>query len=293
MYIDMQRFLSAAHTFLSRMDIHWVTGLSLIFIGLLGWLDYVTGFELSFSFFYLFPVMFTAWYGNQTGAYIVSALSITVWLASNYLAGQAYTVEAIRYFNAAVRLGVFLLVARLIGELKRVNLRDAALARTDPLTGILNSREFLKQAAVEIERAARIGYPFSIAYIDLDNFKLVNDRYGHDVGDEHLRQITKSISSIIRQTDVFARLGGDEFVLLLPNVDQVNVRYVMEKIQRSLVGELNNLKSPVTFSAGVVTYYVLPSTVNEIISLSDALMYKSKSLGKNHVNYCSIEQYPE
>lgn len=286
----MQRLLSAAHTFLSRMDINWVTGISLSIVGLLGWLDYITGFELSFSFFYLFPIMLTAWYGSQTGAYIVTTASITVWLVSNYLAGQAYTVEAIRYFNAAVRLAVFLLITRLIGELKRVNIRDAALARTDPLTGIFNSREFLRQAEIEIERSARIGYPLSIAYIDLDNFKLVNDRYGHETGDEHLRQITKSISSIIRQTDVFARLGGDEFVLLLPNVDHVNVRYVMEKIQRTLVGELNHLKSPVTFSAGVVTYYALPSTVNEILSLSDALMYKAKSLGKNHVNYHSIEE---
>lgn len=285
----IQRLQSNAHAFFSRLNAKWVTGVSLGIVALLGWLDYITGFEFSFSFFYLIPIAFCAWYGSGKGAYFVSVASIVVWLVSNKYAGAEYSNEAIRLFNGGVRLLVFLLAAWLFVELKQVNLRESLLARTDPLTGILNSREFFAQAALEIERSTRINYPFSIAYIDFDNFKQVNDLRGHSAGDEHLKLITKCISNTIRKTDVFARLGGDEFALLFPNVDHESVPCVMEKIQKAVEEELRSLHSPVTFSAGVGTFYGRSSSINEMLAMTDSLMYQAKSLGKNRILYSSVE----
>lgn len=257
-------------------------------VALLGWLDYVTGFELSFSFFYLLPIAVCAWYGRRSDAYWIAFISTFVWAVSNRLAGQVYSNEFIRVFNSGVRLVVFLLFAWLLEELKRVNLHEASLARTDPLTGIYNHREFYMRVGIEIDHIARFGEVFSIAYIDLDNFKQVNDTRGHSAGDDLLKEITQAISRTIRQSDVFARLGGDEFALLFPRVDQEGVQVVMGKIEKTINEELNSLHSPVTFSAGVVTYHMPPSNINEIIAVSDSLMYQAKSLGKNLTCYQTI-----
>jgi diguanylate cyclase (GGDEF)-like protein len=284
----MQPFLKKADTLLSKMPGYWVLGSALFIVALLGWLDYVTGFELSFSFFYLLPIAFCAWYGRRSDALIIATGSTLVWAVSNRLAGEVYTNEFIRVFNSGVRLVVFMLFAWLIRELKRVNLHEASLARTDPLTGIYNRREFYARVGIEIDHVARFGEVFSIAYIDLDNFKQVNDTQGHSAGDDLLKEITQAISGTIRHSDVFARLGGDEFALLFPRIDQEGVRVVMGKVERTINEELNSLHSPVTFSAGVVTYHVPPANVNEIIAASDSLMYQAKALGKNQTCYQTI-----
>ncbi len=285
----MQPFLQKANGMFLKMPRTWVFGIALLIVALLGWFDYVTGFELSFSFFYLLPIALCAWYGRRSDAYIITIISTLVWLVSNQLAGQIYSNEAIRIFNGGVRLVVFLLFAWLLGELRRANQYEAALARTDPLTGIYNSREFYKRLQLEIEHSIRSKSLFSIAYIDLDNFKQVNDKFGHSAGDNLLKNVSQAISSVIRQNDVFARLGGDEFALLLPHVDQAGVQVVMGKVEKTINKELKSLSSPVTFSAGVVTYYAPPSNVNELINQSDSLMYQAKALGKNCICYQSIQ----
>ena len=279
----MRRFFEEIHDRFTRMNIGSIMGVSLLLVAFLGWLDYVTGFELSFSFFYLLPIAFSAWYADRRSAYVIVVFSILTWGLSNHFAGQVFSSEAIRYFNAGVRLLMFVLIAWLIAELKQVNLRESALARTDHLTGIMNTREFYVRAQLEIKRASRSGQPFSVAYIDLDNFKQVNDEQGHSAGDNLLKIIAKTITSNLRETDLFARIGGDEFVLLLPNADLEKAGVVIGKLEAAIKSALST--TPVTFSAGVPTFGVQPGSVDDILNIADALMYQAKLEGKNRVIY--------
>ena len=107
----------------------------------------------------------------------------------------------------------------LLSSLKRALDRERELSGTDVLTGIRNARSFREVLGAEIERSKRFQRPFTVAYLDLDNFKTVNDCHGHEHGDELLRLVGNTILTGIRKTDTVARLGGDEFALLLPETE--------------------------------------------------------------------------
>lgn len=162
---------------------------------------------------------------------------------------------------------------------------ESTLSRTDPLTGVMNLRAFTELVEYEIMRLMREGSPFSVAYIDLDNFKLVNDRYGHRKGDELLKAIVTCLNSNLRKTDAVARIGGDEFTIFLPATDQKAVKVVTQKIRE----ELNELSISnnwaTTISMGVVTCTDGACQLDEIISIADNLMYAVKKAGKNDVQY--------
>jgi diguanylate cyclase (GGDEF)-like protein len=120
-----------------------------------------------------------------------------------------------------------------------------------------------------------------LAYIDLDNFKTVNDTYGHLIGDSLLRLVADTIRNNIRTTDVLARLGGDEFVVLLPETDFEQSEIVINKVQTQLLDEMKKNNWPVTFSIGAVTFLTPPESVDEMIKKADNLMYSAKKNGKN------------
>lgn len=109
---------------------------------------------------------------------------------------------------------------------------EKELARIDPLTGAANQRSFYESALREIERARRHKYPITIGYLDLDNFKALNDQFGHKVGDEVLKALVHYATSSLRKTDVFARLGGDEFAFLLVNTSPQLARAILSRFQR-------------------------------------------------------------
>jgi diguanylate cyclase (GGDEF)-like protein len=143
---------------------------------------------------------------------------------------------------------------------------------------------------MEIDRFQRNKQPFTVSYIDLDNFKAVNDNFGHNVGDDVLSAVVRQIKNLLRKTDFIARLGGDEFVLILPDTDQAGAQLLISKIQISLLEEMQKNKWPVTFSIGVLTCINIPQTVNELIKQADDLMYSVKNNGKNSINYSIYEE---
>ena len=132
-----------------------------------------------------------------------------------------------------------------------------------------------------------IKHPFTLAYIDLDNFKTVNDQLGHATGDQVLRTVVSSVKKNIRRTDIVARLGGDEFALLLPETNQESARVVLSKIQDGLLEEMRKNNWPVTFSIGVLTCRVAPPSTDALVSMADELMYSVKHDGKNGVKYAT------
>lgn len=262
---------------------------SALLLLVLGWGDYATGFEISFSFFYLIPISIVTWYIGIRSGYFMTMCGLLIWVVSNLLAGETYSSEWIRFFNTAVRLVVFMMIASLIHELRTALQKEHESARTDYLTGVFNSREFHEQLEIEIKRASRLHYPISLAYIDLDNFKRVNDAYGHSTGDVQLKRIAEIIGTTIRKTDIFARLGGDEFALLLPNLDSEHAKLVFQKVERAVLQGLAELNSPITLSAGVVTFKSTPKNVDDMLRKADALMYEAKNSGKAKAMYFVVE----
>jgi len=153
------------------------------------------------------------------------------------------------------------------------------------LTGVVNPRFFQELAQMEIHRFERYGRSFLLAYPDLDNFKTVNDRFGHPAGDQVLRIVASSARKGLRKSDVIARLGGDEFALLLPETDEESARLALSKIRDGLLEEMRLGNWPVTFSIGVLTCIASPRSAEELVRMADALMYSVKHECKNAMRY--------
>jgi diguanylate cyclase (GGDEF)-like protein len=162
------------------------------------------------------------------------------------------------------------------------------LAVTDPLTGLSNHRFFREALALEIARAGRLGYALGLLMIDVDNFKRVNDTFGHPVGDDVLRNIARVLRTSLRQTDVAARYGGEEFAIVLPGLGPRGVRAVGEKLRRA-VGALPPLLAEtgtsfhISISVGGVSASHPDLNAVDLIRVADASLYAAKRRGRNSV----------
>lgn len=267
-----------------RNKLFWtIAGIALI--GGLGILDFLTGYELAFSLFYLIPISLVAWLVSQRLGILAAFASASVWLAADVAAGSSYSKPFIYAWNTFIRLSFFVITAYLLSILRRTLEYERESARTDYLTGAANSRLFYDLVQMEIGRFQRYERPFTLANFDLDNFKVVNDRFGHSVGDQVLRSVVISTRKFLRKTDIIARLGGDEFALLLPETSQESARVVLAKIQGDLLEEMRQSNWPITFSIGVLTCSAAPQTTDEVVRITDELMYAVKRNGKNAIKY--------
>lgn len=161
------------------------------------------------------------------------------------------------------------------------------LATTDPLTGAFNRRYWLKRAEIEIASARRQQTSLSMVMLDIDNFKQINDRYGHLTGDAVLVRLCETVQKELRLGDTFARIGGEEFVLLLPQADEVFAMQVAERI-RVLIASLeistaDQIRFTFTASFGVTTLSNTVSDVEALLSTCDAALYRAKDKGRNCV----------
>lgn len=253
--------------------------LAFALIVFIAFFDTVTGPELAFSIFYLIPVAMLAWYDGWAAARVGVLASGLAWLIADVYAGATYSIAAIQYWNALVRTSMFYIVGFTLSHLRSALGEERRLARTDDLTGLPNTRSFLEFATLEIARQRRYRRPLSIAMLDCDNFKRVNDEHGHAAGDELLRQVGIALSHALRELDIVARLGGDEFVILMTESDKNAAEIVLQKITNALhpVGE----QYGTTFSMGAVTYMEAPRSVDDMLAGADRLMYEVKKQGKN------------
>jgi diguanylate cyclase (GGDEF)-like protein len=261
--------------------------LGFIAIGVIGVIDFLTGYEFSLSVFYVLPISFVTWLTSRRFGLLASLTSAVVWLSADMATGHFYSNTFIPIWNTLIRFAFFIVITLLLCALKRALHRESELARTDYLTGAVNLRYFYELAQLEIDRLQRYGHPFTLAYIDLDGFKTINDQFGHTTGDLVLQRIVGTIKKHMRKTDVCARLGGDEFALILPETDQECASPAISKIQGELLEEMRQNQWPVTFSIGALTCQVAPLTTDELVKMADGLMYKVKRDGKNGVNYAT------
>ena len=256
----------------------------------IGYLDFMTGYELSLSLFYLLPIAFVTWIVGRKSGVAISIVCALMWFTADIKSGHHYSHSAIIYWDTSIRFGFFLIVTLLLSTLKRSYEHVKELTRTDNLTGAVTTSFFYQLLRMEIDRFQRNKRPFTVSYIDLDNFKAVNDNFGHNVGDDVLCAVVRQIKYLLRKTDFVARLGGDEFVLILPDTNQAGAQLLISKIQISLLQEMQRNKWPVTFSIGVLTCINMPQTVNELIKQADELMYSVKNNGKNSISYSNYQE---
>lgn len=255
----------------------------LVGVAIIGVLDYATGAELSFSLFYLIPVLYVAWFTDIGAAIAVSVASAISLGLANYVEVETFLSPLIHFWNILVRLSFFIIISFLLSRLKLALDREKDLSRIDFLTGTGNRRRFYEVVEREIPRMERYGHPFTLAYIDIDDFKAVNDRFGHIAGDQVLISVVEAISQNIRTSDLVARMGGDEFVVLLIETGYEAAQIAIKKIQQALLEKMSEKGYPVTFSIGSLTCEMPLENIDELVRIVDQLMYSAKESGKNGI----------
>jgi diguanylate cyclase (GGDEF)-like protein/PAS domain S-box-containing protein len=162
---------------------------------------------------------------------------------------------------------------------------EKLLARIDPLTGAANQRSFDELAQREIERAHRYRYPFTLGYFDLDDFKAINDEFGHKAGDEILKALVRYADANLRKTDLFARLGGDEFAFILVDTGPELARTIISRFQEESELQIPGNGRHVTFSIGALTCMDASLSLEKVMEMVDNLMYVAKRDGKAGAKY--------
>ncbi|HUH99160.1 MAG TPA: GGDEF domain-containing protein [Anaerolineales bacterium] len=251
----------------------------------LGIIDYQTGPGFSMSLFYIFPVALASWaLGNSEGM-LTSFACAASWAVTNLRTDQRFSDPLVYLWNTAVFLGSLLIVSLLVTALHELLRTESHLSRTDFLTGIQNRRGFFESAAVEIKRLARTGRPFTLLFMDLDNFKSINDARGHAAGDTLLTSVATILKLQLRGIDIVARMGGDEFAAILPETGDQAARKVAPRLQGLLLEEMQNHQWPITFSMGALSCVSAPPSPEEMFQLADQLVHSAKEEGKNTISY--------
>lgn len=275
-------------TFRDLKPIYWffISCGSVILVGVA---DLYTSSEISFSLFYLFPIILGTWFASRKIGLVVCLLSALSWFLADTLNHQIYSSPLFGYWNAIVRLAFFVAIAYLLPVLKELE-KEKNIARSDDLTGVANRRYFFQLCQNELNRSQRYRHPLTLIYIDIDGFKSVNDAMGHQAGDKLLCTFAETTKNFLRKTDVIARIGGDEFVVMLVETDLDEAKKMTPILQKTLLENMRMNGWPVTFSIGVITYREGEVRVDDILSRADALMYSIKKGTKNAVNYSEYMQ---
>jgi diguanylate cyclase (GGDEF)-like protein len=257
---------------------------ALVFMGITAFASMKTQAEIRFSFFYLIPISLVSWLVGRRSGVLIAAGSAVMWLmASVAEGGWNFSREPTVYLNTLLLASFFLASALLLSALRAALDREKALARTDPLTGLGNRRAFEERVDLEIQRAARFNRPLTLALIDVDDFKAINDRQGHAAGDRVLVLLADRLRSNLRSIDLISRVGGDEFVALFTETDVAAARAAVFKLLNETRNQMTEKGIAVGFSVGVVTFGSAPDSVSTMMKAVDDLMYRAKQSGKNQV----------
>jgi len=204
------------------------------------------------------------------------------------LRSNLYLVIILALVTTGFLLGLVALFFRqLVRKLAVARHLLETLATTDPLTGLFNRRQFMERFEEECERTRRVGEGLSCVMFDIDHFKQVNDRFGHQAGDEVLKAIATQIRATLRVYDVVGRYGGEEFIALLPGADLATAHTVAERLRAAIESSvilrtLNGEPYPITISLGLAPWKP-GDTVDTLIHRADGALYRAKEAGRNRI----------
>ncbi|HTN93619.1 MAG TPA: diguanylate cyclase [Gallionella sp.] len=270
---------------LSRLSNAQILAISSFGVLIIASLDFLTGYEVSVSVLYLVPVAVASWYAGRRASILIAVFSCSGWFAADIATGHPYSYMIIPVWNALVRLGFFLANGLLLVELHDSLFHQRELARTDALTGVFGRRAFEERLEHDLDLARRKRIPLTVAFIDLDNFKALNDVHGHRVGDRALRATAQVLQVATRREDTVSRLGGDEFAVIFPDTGHQGAKEVVEKLMNNLRYAFRSVSPDLTCSIGVITFDGIAPQLAETVHAADSLMYQAKNAGKNRVTF--------
>jgi diguanylate cyclase (GGDEF)-like protein len=261
---------------------------ALVLVAMFAGLDDLAGPSISLFVLYLIPIGIVAWVAGRQMAWLVVTLSTAV-VFFDAQAGSEPEAELFpTVWSLLTTAASFLVVAHLVAAQREAFNRVRRMALCDELTGLANRRGFVQSVEAALARARRSHKEMTVVYFDCDNFKTVNDRFGHAAGDTVLRAVAATLMAQTRATDAAARLGGDEFGVLLPDADEAAGRAVVQKVREALLAEMQRGGWPVTFSIGAVTYRAVPSSAGALLHRVDALQYAVKRGGKDGIRFETV-----
>lgn len=269
---------------LERVPRPALLGVAALFLCVIGVIDVVTGTEARFFIFYWLPTVGVAWYAGRRWGEAFAAYAALTWvIASQITVERHWNPLALTVWNTSINATSFVLAVVAAAKLRELYDHERKMARTDFTTGIANARALEETLALEIGRAQHAGETVSLAYLDVDNFKAVNDTLGHATGDTALVEIAATLKRELRSTDTVGRLGGDEFALLLPMTADDEARRVVARLQSRVAALAAERRWPISLSIGLVTCGAGAGSARELLDAADELMYRVKESGKASV----------
>lgn len=258
-----------------------IAGYALLIL-LVYWLNSITPPDARLGILYVVPVLLITWTEGLSWGVAVGLASIVM---REVVAWQQMPVDTPTVWRIGNALAYVAVVSVAMAGLQKLRRSQAELARLviqDQLTNVLNARAFADRLAQELDRNRRYPRPLSLLYMDLDNFKVINDTHGHQTGDAVLRLVADAMRSSVRQADVVGRLGGDEFAVLLPETDAQLADAAAKRLVAALRTVFKGTPS-VTASIGVVSCAATDASTDDLLRRADQAMYDAKRMGKDRV----------
>jgi diguanylate cyclase (GGDEF)-like protein len=258
---------------------------------LLGWAAVVAGVyvlnartpgELRLGILYVIPVLLATWHDGMGWGIAFAAFTTLLRFSVDIDQMSDATSLEIHVLNEVAYLAVVGVAIAGLSQLRRTQAKLELLATHDPLTNVLNARAFSNELAQELGRHRRYGRPLALIYLDLDDFKRVNDAHGHATGDAVLRLVADAMRGAVRQADVVGRLGGDEFGVLMPETDGAVAHAAASRLAAGIRTVFRGTPS-VTASVGVVAVSGTEAGSDELLRKADHAMYEAKRAGKDRV----------
>ena len=281
--------LTAVATRFARLPRPAMVVAGLVLITAIAYFDYLTGPRVLLSIFYLLPVMLVTWASGSSacgltvavGAFLVGPIEAAI-------TDFSYVSLPVAIWNGAVRLSVFCVVLLLMARVRTLMSKLEEQALADELTGLANLRALREIVAKEIARSRRFNHPLSLAYLDIDSFKTVNDRAGHEAGDRVLISLASVARATVRSIDTVVRVGGDEFVILMPETGDETARPLVDRLRDAFSRAVKVEGVPVTCSIGLASFRRPPASVDEMLAAADELMYEAKAGGGDVVRAAEV-----
>lgn len=245
------------------------------------WANTATPPTVRLGLLYLVPVLVATWFDGPAwgGVFVGVTILMRMDVELDQQPGATAAVSLVNQGSFAAVCGIAMFAFH---HLKRTQTALHALATRDPLTRVLNARAFNERLAQELDRNRRYKRPLSVLYLDLDNFKVLNDTRGHQTGDAVLRLVADAMRQAVRQADVVGRLGGDEFAVLMPETDGALADAAATRLATGLRSAFDGTPR-VTASIGVVSVASGEADADQVVGTADRAMYEAKRAGKDRV----------
>jgi diguanylate cyclase (GGDEF)-like protein len=260
-------------------------GATAVLTALVQWANIATAPDARLGLFYLVPVLLSTWFAGLGWGVTFVLVSIVLRLIIDLeYTDAAGLVTLANQGSFAVVAGIMMVAFWHLQQTQR-ELQDLAIH--DPLTRVLNARAFSERLTQELNRNRRYRHPVSLLYLDLDNFKALNDSRGHQTGDTVLRLVADAMRLAVRETDIVGRMGGDEFAVLMPETDGALADTVARRLGEGIKAAFPAAPL-ISASIGVVSFDDTAANADDVLRRGDQAMYEAKRSGGDRIVHVTL-----